>query len=585
MFRSIRWRIAVPYIMLTLIIMLSTAAYLSMYSRSAFEDAVRERLLDEAVLVADLAKPLLTPSANLLELERTATRYATVLGAEITIINLRGQVLASSDKLSLQTAPLLQPDVRQAMISGRGAAVVRSTTASANEVMRASAVIEANGQTIAVATVVSSLDEVHRQVSRVNETLVLATALALALTVVLAIAIAQRTAGPIAQLVFAAEQMAQGNLNVRILPTTRDEVARLTGAFNTMADSFQEQMATVADQRNKLFAVVTHMSDGAVILDNSGRVQLMNAAAARILGVKSERVTGDSLTTVARDHQIVAVWQRSLQARTEQSDLVELAGRGPFLRVVATPIEETAGGGSLLILQDLTQVRRLETIRRDFISNISHELRNPLAALKALVETLRGGAVDDRPAADRFLLQMDAEVDAMTQMVRELLELSRIESGRVPFSLGPTSVASALLPAVERLRPQAERAGLSLELALPDDLPLVSADPERLQQALTNLIHNAIKFTPPGGRISVQAEAGDKVTLSVTDTGVGIAQEDLERIFERFYKADRARTGGGTGLGLAIAKHIVQSHGGQIWAESVEGQGATFRLTLTKAQP
>jgi two-component system phosphate regulon sensor histidine kinase PhoR len=207
-----------------------------------------------------------------------------------------------------------------------------------------------------------------------------------------------------------------------------------------------------------------------------------------------------------------------------------------------------------------------------------------MAGLKALVDTLRGGAIKDRSAAKRFLKRMDIEVDTLTQMVEELLELSRIESGQAPLHLAPTSVAELLIPPVDRLRPQAERAGLELTILLPPELPPVVADPDRARLVLTNLVHNAVKFTPPGGRITVAAEpAGDEVILSVQDTGVGIPIDDLSRIFERFYKADRARSGGGTGLGLAIAKHIVQGHGGRIWAESVEGQGSTFHFTLAVA--
>jgi two-component system phosphate regulon sensor histidine kinase PhoR len=247
-------------------------------------------------------------------------------------------------------------------------------------------------------------------------------------------------------------------------------------------------------------------------------------------------------------------------------------------------LDEAGAEGYLVILQDLTRVRRLETVRRDFISNISHELRTPLAGLKSLVDTLRGGAIKDRPAAKRFLKRMDAEVDALTQMVEELLELSRIESGQAPLRLAPVPVSEVVVPPVDRLRPQAERGGLDLTVLLPPELPMVLADADRARLVLTNLVHNAVKFTPPGGQVTVAARPdGEEVILSVQDTGVGIPADDLPRIFERFYKADRARSGGGTGLGLAIAKHIVQGHGGRIWVESVEGEGSSFYFTLSVA--
>ncbi|MCB0152019.1 MAG: sensor histidine kinase, partial [Caldilineaceae bacterium] len=190
-------------------------------------------------------------------------------------------------------------------------------------------------------------------------------------------------------------------------------------------------------------------------------------------------------------------------------------------------------------------------------------------------------ALDDPPAAERFLGRMEVEVDEMAQMVQELLELSRIESGQAPLRLFPTAVATLVEPAVERLHAQAERSGLTLSTMLPADLPEVMVDTDRIRTVIINLVHNAIKFTPPGGFVTVSARmAPDAVVISVADTGAGIPAEDLPRIFERFYKADRARSGGGTGLGLAIAKHSVNAHNGRLWVDSTEGAGSTFSFTL-----
>jgi two-component system phosphate regulon sensor histidine kinase PhoR len=199
-----------------------------------------------------------------------------------------------------------------------------------------------------------------------------------------------------------------------------------------------------------------------------------------------------------------------------------------------------------------------------------------------LADTLLEGALDDPPAARRFVERIQAEADALAQIVDEMLELSRIESGQAPVQLVSAAVADIVLPPIERLREQAQRAGLELRAELPSNLPRVLADVERIQQVLTNLVHNAIKFTPAGGIVTVSAQTDhpDEVTISVKDTGVGIAAEALPRIFERFFRADRARTGKGTGLGLAIAKHLVQAHGGRIWAESREGRGSEFCFTL-----
>jgi two-component system phosphate regulon sensor histidine kinase PhoR len=278
---------------------------------------------------------------------------------------------------------------------------------------------------------------------------------------------------------------------------------------------------------------------------------------------------------------LVELARECRQTGLESQASIDLPQQGRFIQGIAIPLGEAMPDHILLLFQDLTRVRRLESVRRDFISNISHELRTPLASLKALAETLQSGALEDPPAAQRFLSRMETEVDALSHMVTELLELTRIESGQVPLKLSSISPCQLLENASERLRLQAERAGLSVHIDCSQVLPEVTADPPRLEQVLVNLIHNAVKYTPPGGEIILTAyNQVDIIIFSVKDTGVGIPSDDLPRVFERFYKADRARSGGGTGLGLAIARHLVEAHGGRIWAESVEGQGSTFFFTI-----
>ena len=333
------------------------------------------------------------------------------------------------------------------------------------------------------------------------------------------------------------------------------------------------------------------MADGVLIANDMGRIQFINTAAAKMLVSSETQALGRSFAEVARHHQLIDLWQICRDEGRVAVAAVEI-GRGLFLQAYVTPFQEEGKLGYLVILQDLTKVRFLQTVRRDFVSNISHELRTPLASLRAVVETLQDGALEEPTVAHRFLDRAERELDTLTQMVEELLELSRIESGEVPLRLEPTVVSELIFDALDRLRPQAERERIEVKVQIADDVPLVSADSERMRRVVANLLHNAIKFTPERGNIQIAARLNDgvkpdaEVIFSVRDNGTGIAVDDLPRIFERFYKSDRARTRGqgGTGLGLAIARHLVEAHGGRIWAKSKEGKGSTFFFTLPVSQ-
>jgi two-component system phosphate regulon sensor histidine kinase PhoR len=388
---------------------------------------------------------------------------------------------------------------------------------------------------------------------------------------------------PIEKLTIAAQQMALGDFYNLDFPKAPEEMNALNLALQKMAQQLGSQIDALTSERAKLSAVLDQMADGVLIVDPTGRVQLLNPAAERIFQITKEKALDRSVVEVLRYHQLVDLWRKTKVGK-RQTTMLEIGPQHIFLQVVGIPLKSTLPGSTLLIFQDLTQLRRLETVRRDFISNVSHELRTPLASLNALAETLQEGALDDPPAARRFLLRMETEIDNITQLVNELLELSRIESGKVPISFHRVLPYDLLKTAHLRMSLQSERAGLELTLDCDPNLPAVFADPDRIVQVLINLIHNATKFTAPGGKITLSAyQDNNRIVFFVRDTGVGIARKDLGRIFERFYKADQARTGGGTGLGLSIARHMVEVHDGYIWAESEPDMGSTFYFTLPTA--
>ena len=367
---------------------------------------------------------------------------------------------------------------------------------------------------------------------------------------------------------------------VESLPGNLNGLEDLSSAVKSFFLNFNLQLSTINAEHQRLAAVLDQMTDGVLIADSSGQIQFANPAAEKLF--ETPHSVGRTVVEVIRHHQLVEAWKRCQQTNEIQSESVELPARRQFLQLVAIPDQHA--GGSLLLVQDLTRVRRLETVRRDFVSNISHELRTPLASLKALTETLQDGALADPEAGPRFLGRIATEIDALTQMAQELLDLSKIESGQVALNLAPVSPNKLLVSAADRMKMQAERAGLILQMVCDDDLPNVRADQSRLEQVLVNLIHNAVKFTRSGGEVALLAEAVDGgVRFAVKDTGIGIPLDDVPRVFERFYRVDKSRTGSGTGLGLSIARHIVETHGGRIWVESEEGRGSTFYFSIPVA--
>ena len=345
--------------------------------------------------------------------------------------------------------------------------------------------------------------------------------------------------------------------------------------------ALQQEHARAYERFTALMSVT---SDSLIILDANSRVVFLNAAAQTLFGVDEGR--GLRLDELGWAYELQSLVEQAIPYGEPIGHTVVKGARTFAVRV--RPLRTGADRGVLIGLNEITELQRLGRARREFVANISHELRTPVTSLHLLADTLSGKTLKDREFSEELIGKIRAQVDLLHQLTDELMDLALIESGQAPIKLIETRAVELANEAVEPLRPQLERKGIALTLQVPDDL-IVLADPQAIRKVLGNLIHNAIKFTNSGGRIAVRALArGDNVEFAIEDNGCGIAAKDLPRIFERFYKADRARARQpgelrGTGLGLAIAKHMVEAHGGQIRADSVEGQGATFYFTLPAA--
>ena len=419
--------------------------------------------------------------------------------------------------------------------------------------------------------------------SNLDIIVILASLVAAVITIATALLVSRTTTVPLKKLTSSFRDMAEGQFGQQVEVISKDEVGELTTAFNLMAVKTKEVVTLLTTERDLMKEILSHMGDSIFVVDADSIVVVINTAAEKLLGLSGKDVEGWKFDQRVHNRELSDILQRCQQTRAQQAGSVVIDPQNVFLGVIATPLEDR--GGCLLLLQDLTQMQRLQAMRRDFVSNISHELRTPLASIKALAETLMGGAVNKPEVATDFLGKLNTEVDKVTQIVAELSELSSIESGEATLEKKPFDMAQTIDATIKRLNTQADRAKVRITANKHPGLPQALGDSEKIEQVLINLLHNSIKFTPPDGSIKISArKSGKYVEVTVADTGKGIPTDDLPRIFERFYKVDRARSSGGTGLGLAVAKHIVEAHGGKIWAVSTEDQGSTFHFTIPQNQ-
>jgi two-component system phosphate regulon sensor histidine kinase PhoR len=580
-FSSIRWRILIPFTVITMLSFIGLGIYLSEISFRTQLGSLETRLTENGQIISDILAAHLMEDPQKGDFSEQARRFASITGARVTIIDSEGVVLGESDLDAAEMENHLnRPEIQEAISEGAGSSQRYSETVKF-EMLYVAVPISVGGEQLGFSRLALPLEEIIESRNALRQTIFIASLATGGIAAALGFIIATLGTKPIRDLTQEAEKMAE-LAQISSLPIKYgQEVRQLTRAFNTLVEKLQFQIQSLRNERSTSNAILRQMTDGVLITDENGNVILMNRASKVMFPPSEESSPKPSLASVIRQHELIEIWRQCANTDKVHSTTIELPRSGMLINSIAIPLGGDLPGHVLMLFQDLTQIRKLETIRRDFISNISHELRTPLASLKALTETLAAGALEDPPAARRFLYRMETEVDALTQMVSELLELSRIESDQVPLKLKPVSPKKLLVKARERLGAQAERKGLEIKIEYQKKLPKVLADKTRLGQVLVNLIHNAIKFTPEGGKVTLSASQDqDMIHFSVSDTGIGIPAEDLDRIFERFYKTDPARTGAGTGLGLAIARHLVESHDGRIWAENCPGQGSTITFSI-----
>mgnify|MGYP006277794243 CR=1 FL=1 len=581
MIRKIPQRTLIPVLLFTLATFLLLAVVLPHQVESYFLSQLKQHTREQLTLIAPVFQGLDLEDSGAEELSHLTQEYGRQMEGRLQVLSADGHLLADSTTQGPYPDRVYPNLVLQTADEEGFGSAVRQEGAAGN-IFSAALPLREGSTRIGYLYFSTSLESIQQKKGSVRRTILVGGGLLAFLNVLVIGMLSLSVTRPLDAMARTSRKIAGGDHQASLEVTPKIEViSDLSRALNHLIHTFRGQISQLQSERATLRSVLTQMTDGVVIADGQGRITLINPAAEQIFQISAEDAEGRTVAEVLRHHQWIELWGSSQQTESAVSTSLEIPSRNIFLQGIAIPLVNNLSDHTLLLFQDLSRLRRLETTRQDFISNISHELRTPLASLKALTETLQDGALDDPPAAKRFLRRIDTEVDALTHMVAELLELSRIESGQVPLELEPVSPHTLLTKASDRMRAQAERRSVSIKLDIPRDLPPVKADYRRVEQVLVNLLHNAIKFSPPDETLVMKAvQVEDEVHFSIQDQGPGIPSSDLDRIFERFYKTDQARASGGTGLGLAIAKHLVGAHGGKIWAESELNQGSTFFFSL-----
>ncbi len=531
-------------------------------------------------------------------LQETARDLGNRASASVTLVTADGTVLADSAVRDADVPAIenhkSRPEIQQALSTGHGEDIRPSHTTGQRTMYYAVLLRQSQDAAPIVVRVGLPMAIVDRETSELKQHLFLALGVAFLVALTLSIWLAHNITRPLSEIASAARQLSSGHQTIPIRTTAQDEVGVLATTLNNMASQLHAKIDELSEDRAQLLAVLTSMVEGVMVLDYRGHVLQINPALERMFGISRVEARGRPCAELFRHQQLNDLVTTILRSPAPYEDEIVLPLTGRCLQIEASPAggERESEACIVLVFHDITELRRLEKIRKDFVANVSHELRTPLTSIKGYVEALLDGAKDDPGASTKFLEIILKQSDRLNLIIDDLLELSKIESGRVSLKEEPLELRSVVDRTLSMIKPIADKKHHRLVTSVDPSLPSVAGDEGRLVQVLTNLLDNAIKYTPEGGTITVgatlapsignaEAPAG-AIELNVTDTGIGIPEEDRPRVFERFYRVDKARSRelGGTGLGLAIVKHIVEGHGGQVWVEANHPQGSRFVVRL-----
>ncbi|GLI20155.1 MULTISPECIES: two-component system histidine kinase PnpS [Tepidanaerobacter] len=520
------------------------------------------------------------------QLETAVKELGNEIKTRITIVDIDGNVIADSEKDPSDTeSHSTRPEIKEAYLGNIGKSVRYSSSLKTEMMYVAIPILENHdiAYVLRLAVPISHINALTRNIWKMFFSASLA---GLLVAFLISTIFSRRITKPIEEVSYAAKKISCGNYDLKVPLRPPYETKILAESFNRMAENLQETVGKLKEETDKTRAVLASMAEGLIAVDQNCRVVMMNFAAERLFKIRQEETLGKHLLEVLRNRELHDLINEVLKTRkgsTREIKINTYDERIFWINVV--PIDKENNLGAVAVMRDITELKRLEKMKSDFVSNVSHELKTPLTSISGFAETLLDGAYKSEENCRYFLRIIKQETDRMTRLINELLYLSRIEKPDFSIPKRPVNIASVVNKAVKLLQKNIDDKGHLLNLRLPENLGPVTGDEDSVLEIIINLLDNAIKYTPEGGNITVEIEdESDFISISVADNGIGIAGDELERIFGRFYRVQGPgiTSASGTGLGLAVVKHLVESLNGKISVESQLGKGSTFKVSLPK---
>ncbi len=579
------WKLYAAYVVLILLTASIVGLLASQQVKVAYRQDREEQLRKEADLLRDESHSALAAGQDPSVQERVQ-RLADTLGIRLTVILEDGAVIADSEKdPASMDNHRNRPEVQQADKNGYGSASRHSDTVN-TDMLYVALPVNQSGRRLGYVRASLPLTVIEDRMAQMQTAVAVGVFVAAAIALLVGYLFARHVTRPLGKMTVAAMAIAEGEYQRRVDQTSSDEMGQLAQAFNTMASQLEERLRTINKDRKELLAILSGMVEGVIAVDRDRRVVQMNAAAGKMLQLSPSQCIGKNIAKVTRVEQIRESLSSTLLNGAEARGEVHLnTGSDQHLQTRTAPLLDSDGNldGAVIVIHDVTELRRLEVVRRDFVANVSHELKTPITAIRGLIETV----IDDSDMAGKirkkFLRKIRKQSHRLSNLVTDLLNLSRLQSEESGLQRNVVDLREAVIESARELLALAHEKSLTVQQQLPEVPICVWGEVDALQQAITNLLDNAIKYTPQGGKICLRVFSGNQfATLEIEDTGIGIHPKHQKRIFERFYRVDKARSRemGGTGLGLAIVKHVCLSLGGNVSVESAVSKGSIFRMQL-----